>query len=242
MFSLSVFGFLSPHFSMGCAEIWRARGRRRNSNVGTLETLENHLGITWCHCDFLVQAACLWKMEHFPEIPGYFGRLFEVFAPKKRPWNIATKIVVGDLHAHAIHRGSDGCWDFSSSAWDLRVYALLGILSQLSKSPDGKPGLIGIIWSDQPRILFMASGCLIGIYWDGMSTSEFWKPLLGCYENWVPFFSDQLFGEYPPLFSKPWPQLVQASHENQQWYRSSSQKPMAFWMSQSPMQVCWCKK
>jgi hypothetical protein len=76
---------------------------------------------------------------------------------------------------------------------------LLGILSQLSKSPDGKPGLIGIIWSDQPRILFMASGCLIGIYWDGMSTSEFWKPLLGCYENWVPFFSDQLFGEYPPF-------------------------------------------
>jgi len=120
MFSLSVFGFLSPHFSMGCAEIWRARGRRRNSNVGTLETLENHLGITWCHCDFLVQAACLWKMEHFPEIPGYFGRLFEVLLQKKAV-NIATKIVVGDLHAHAIHRGSDGCWDFSSSAWDLRV-------------------------------------------------------------------------------------------------------------------------
>jgi hypothetical protein len=82
-------------------------------------------------------------MEHFPEIPGYFGRLFEVLLQKKAV-NIATKIVVGDLHAHAIHRGSDGCWDFSSSAGSA-CYALLGILSQLSKSPDGKPGLIGII-------------------------------------------------------------------------------------------------
>ena len=158
MFSLSAFGFFSPHFSMGCAEIWRARGRQRNSNVGTLETLENHLGITWCHCDFLVQAACLWKWSIFPKFLDISWVIWS-FAPKKVREN-RHQIRVGLPPCHSPRlRWVLGLFLFCLGS---ACYALLGILSQLSKSPDGKPGLIGI--SGQLRILFMASGCLIGIY------------------------------------------------------------------------------
>ena len=184
MFSLSVFGFLSPHFSMGCAEIWRARGRQRNSNVGTLETLENHLGITWCHCDFLVQAACLWKWSIFPKFLDISWVIWS-FAPKKGREHRHQKSLSGYLHA--IHRGSDGCWDFSSSAWDLRVTPCW---ESFRSSPNRL--MVSLGWLGSPVnsgfYSWPAAVWLGYIYWDGMLTSEFWKPLLG-YENWVPFWS-----------------------------------------------------
>ena len=167
--------------------------RKKCRNLGNIgEPFGHHLMPLW----FSSASSLSLKMEHFPEIRGYFGGFFEVLLQKKAV-KIATKFVAGDLHA--IHsprlRWLLGLFLFCLGS---ACYALLGILSQLSKSPDGKPGqLIGTIWSGPgfyswPPPVWL--GYILG--WNE-STSEFWKPLLG-YENWVPFLINSLGST--PLF------------------------------------------